>query len=531
MTRRPASPHRSSRLLALAPATVLALVALTACTEGTETDTRPVSSADEFFEVVESLDAVEGIDRIAVDADDVDPAPTYPQPSCGPDDPTPEPAAPPRTVVHLDDEADSVALRVAERAILNLYSDHRYPDGPPQMTMVSGRFRVDAPRFDGYSRAAAGSGDGTAALNLPQLPHLADLPDVEGGALEDTQATARLSPGTDLRDWLLENTDAPGSVRLDVTASAATGSSSCSDDSDDAAALDSTASAEPSTTRFSFSLGSDTAPEAVRTLFETADAGGATVLAGSVDDRTQQRTEQGDLQVPSVDDVSALHDALVTQYGAAAQDGFSVRTDDGLTIELGDGADSLDDVLAAHTRLTDAGASVRRIEMNNGGVAVTIDDSDGLQEVVDLVSDADWPLGPDEPVEVSHRDLHHYGADFEAQAWPAHRQTIAALWDAGFTAVLTGSGSRGAGFGLSIGDAAGPDVSQPAGRDALVTALRNGDWPGRASIAVEHDGDRVSFTSTATGTADRTDDSRYGEDQPQPPWARELLATWDATTG
>lgn len=541
MPRRSASPHRSAHLRALTPAVVLSLLALTACTDQPEeTDTRPVSSADEFFAALESLEAVESIDR----ADEAVPPHEDDEPDSDADGPTAHPTDPHRSIVQLGDDADSVALRVAERDIRNLYSDYRYPDGPPSISITSGDFRVEAPRYDTDSRATAAAPSGPTALNLTQLPHLAALPDVESGVLEDTQATARLHPDTDLRDWVLNNADAPGAVRLNVTVASSDSPGDSVDDpttgaddssapppTQDTSAESTVVSADPTTTRFSFSLGSQTALEDSQTLFETADAGGATLLSGSVGDRTQQRTEQGDLHVPSLDDVPALHDALVTQYGAAAQDGFSVRTDDDLILELGDGPDQVDDVLAAHTGLTDAGAAVRRIEMNSGGVAVTVDDADGLRDVVDVVSDADWPLGPEEPVEVSHRDVPHYGTDFEAQEWPHRSETIAALWDAGFTAVLTDSGSRGAHFGLTIGDAAGPDVTRPAGRDALVTALRTGDWSGVAAITIRYDDVSLSFASTATGTADSTDDGRYGEDDQRPSWAQEFLTAWDATAG
>jgi hypothetical protein len=199
------------RLRTVAPLAVLTLLALTACTEEPETDSRPVSSADEFFDAVESLAAVDSID-------DTGDAQT--------------------SVVHLHEDADSVQLRVAERDLLNLYNDYQYPDGAPQLTIVSGDFRLEAPQRDSHTRVDGAHEALASALNLPQLPHLAALPDIESGELENTRATARLEPGTDLRDWVLDNADAAGSVRLTVAAETST-------------AL--------TTTSFSFSLGSDTA--------------------------------------------------------------------------------------------------------------------------------------------------------------------------------------------------------------------------------------------------------------------------------
>jgi hypothetical protein len=506
MPRRPASPHRSARLRALAPAAVLSLLALTACAEQQETDPRPVSSADRFFDALESLEAVETIDRPedAAQPDDED------QPDTAADAPTADPTDTDRSIVHLGDDADSVALRVAERDIRNLYGNYQYPDGPPSITIVSGGFTVDAPQYDHDSRVIATAPSGPTALNLTQLPHLAALPDVESGVLEDTQATARLRPGTDLRDWVLENADAPGSVRLGVTVDA---------------------SAAPTTTQFSFTLGSYTASEAVRTLFETADAGGATVLAGTVGDRSQQRTEQGDLHVPALDDVPALHDALVASYGAGGPEGFAVRTDDDVAVSLDGGAARLDDVLDAHAQLEDAGAHVRTIEMDTGGIGVSVDDADSLRRAASVVSQADWPLDPEERVEISHRDHRYYGAEFDAVEWGARGEIIASLWDEGFTAVRTGRGGRGSAFGLTIEDSAGPDVAQPAGRDALVRALRTTDWSGAATISVVRGEDSVTFTSTATGRAQNPYNGRRGTDVDPPHWGQEVVSAWDATAG
>ena len=76
--------------------------------------------------------------------------------------------------------------------------------------------------------------------------------------------------------------------------------------------------------------------------------------------------------------------------------------------------------------------------MNNGGVAVTVDDS-AVREVVDLVSDADGRCPTSRSV--SHCDLHHYGADWRRRR-PAHRQTIAVLWTRIHRAVLTGAAAR-----------------------------------------------------------------------------------------
>lgn len=176
MTPRSSAPHRSARLRAVAPVAVLALLALTACTEEPETDTRPVSSADEFFDAVESLEAVESIAHADATTDA----------GAAPADDAADPA---RSVVHLHEDADSVQLRVAERDLLNLYNDYQYPDGAPQLTIVSGDFRIEAPQRDSHTRVDGAHEALASALNLPQLPHLAALPDIESGELENTRAT------------------------------------------------------------------------------------------------------------------------------------------------------------------------------------------------------------------------------------------------------------------------------------------------------------------------------------------------------
>ena len=495
MTPRSSAPHPSARLRAVAPVAVLALLALTACTEEPETDTRPVSSADEFFDAVESLEAVESIDHADATTDA----------GAAPADDAADPA---RSVVHLHEDADSVQLRVAERDLLNLYNDYQYPDGAPQLTIVSGDFRIEAPQRDSHTRVDGAHEALASALNLPQLPHLAALPDVESGELESTRATAQLEPGTDLRDWVLDNADAAGSVRLTVAAETST-------------AL--------TTTSFSFSLGSDTTAEAAQTLFETADSGGATLLSGSVGDRTSQQTEYGDLHVPALDDVTALHEELTRTYGATGTAGFSVRTGDDVALDLSGTADQLEDVLEAEALLAEAGARLRTADTANGDVAVSVADADGLRRVITLITDADWLLDPEADIEVAHREHLYHGVQLEAPEWRERGELVASLWDAGFTAVRDTPGARSSAFGLTVSDSAGPDVTDAAGRDALVAALRGGGWSGEATITVDHGDDSVTFMSTATGRADRAYNGRRGTDADPPPWGEEILTAWNAT--
>ena len=558
MTRRPTpARHRSLRLRATAPATALTLLALTACqtTEETE-DPRPVSSADAFFSAVESLEAVESVDRAdaaepsanpddAPDdgetgegpADDVVAEagpPPEPAPVCVPDTPVSTSIDPTRSRVLLADDADSVELRVAERDLRRLYDDFQYPDGPPEITIMSGDFSVEAPRMD-HSRSTQGDKVGTAAspLNLPQLPHLAALPDVEAGVLEDSRATVRLAEGADLRDWVLENADSPGDVRLTATTASAgvddEASSGCGGDSGDGADAEADPASEPTTTSFSFSLGADDAEDRARTLFETADAGGATLLMGSVGDRTSQHIDSGDLHVPRTADVADLHAALVAAYGSYEQSGFSVRTAGGPRIDFSDGTATIKDVLEAVEMLTEVGARPRTVEMNRGGVDLVVDDADGLRAALGVVTDAEWPLPEDDSVEVGHVDHGHDSARFTAEEWQSRGELIASLWDAGFTALRTSGQIRGTDFGLTVTEVAGPDVTRAAGRDALVAALREGGWHGDATITVAHGDDNLTFRSTATGRSDRAYNGREGSDAPPPQWGEKFLTAWNAT--
>ena len=92
-------------------------------------------------------------------------------------------------------------------------------------------------------------------------------------------------------------------------------------------------------------------------------------------------------------------------------------------------------------------------------------------------------------------------------------------------------GARSSEFGLTVSDSAGPDVTDAAGRDALVAALRQGGWSGEATITVDHGDDSVTFMSTATGRADRAYNGRRGTDADPPPWGEEILTAWNATAG
>src|SRR5690606_40852270 len=103
---------------------------------------------------------------------------------------------------------------------------------------------------------------------------------------------------------------------------------------------------------------------------------------------------------------------------------------------------------------------------------------------------------------------------------------VAAVWDAGSTAGRDTPGARSADLRLTVSDRAGPDVTEAAGQDALVAALRSGGWSGEATITIDHGDDSLTFMSTATGRADRAYNGRRGTDADPPPWGEEILTAW-----
>ena len=219
-------------------------------------DDRPESDEAAFFDEVRSLPAVEDVELLPDDGGGAGADPAVAS--------VPSTPAPRHTVV-LAEDADAADLRTTERELQRLYNDFRYPDGVPLVRLTSGLFSADVPEFD---RAGDEAKPHSQGLNLADLPNLHALPAVETGRITSSLVALTLSDGTDLRDWVAEATGSDGSST--VQASLPTPGQVRSD----------------SLLSFEFTLGADTAAEAARTLFDTADAVGASLVRGRISDDT-----------------------------------------------------------------------------------------------------------------------------------------------------------------------------------------------------------------------------------------------------
>lgn len=465
-------------------------------------DDRPESDEAAFFDEVRSLPAVEDVELLP---DDGGGAGADPAVASRPSTPAP------RHTVVLAEDADAADLRTTERELQRLYNDFRYPDGVPLVRLTSGLFSADVPEFD---RAGDEAKPHSQGLNLADLPNLHALPAVETGRITSSLVVLTLSDGTDLRAWVAEATGSDGSST--VQASLPTPGQVRSD----------------SLLSFEFTLGADTAAEAARTLFDTADAVGASLVRGRISDDTS--SPSGEFHVPIGEDLPALYDQLVAAYGTDQVGGFSATTNDDLTVHFSAGGFAFADLFEARDQLDAAGADVRSCRMDEKSVKVLVEDAGELRAVVRPLTAADWPLDSDATLTVQHADTPSSALSFDAQNWNGHADLVASLWEAGFTAVDNVGQSQTADVALTIRDTTGPTFRHADGRDALVDALRSGGWTGTATItlaSVSPSG-TLTFDSTADGKATSTGGpSQRRTTNDLDDWAQEFLEAWDASAG
>lgn len=428
------------------------------------------------------------------------------------------------------DDPDATDLQITGDAITDLLDDYRYPDGIPHITLTSGLFTASLP-WDPVVPPGADPVPNT--LDLTDLPHLLDLPDVAEGTLHDEQVRITLTADTDLRTWVEDAVTREGTSHLTVGSAEAAARTSASSDPEQS-------SDHPrSTEEFTFPLGSDTAAEAVTALFSVTDSVGATVLTGAVDGDTPPTA---DFLVPTADDLHPLFETLVDEYGDRSAETFSVDTEDGLHVSFpesaqhpgsgsaaGSGAQAdaqaIDDVLAAQEQLDAVDASLSSVSLDRGSVEVEARDGDGLRDVVEVVGSQEWPFGPEGTVSVHHPDTPSDHPYFPAADWGDRVDLLASLWDAGFTSVRYSGSSD---LTVRVSNRQGPDYTTPSGRDALIRTLREVGWPGTLRISLAED-PHPTFESTATGAAQNPYNSLHDRDDEPAGWGLEFIEAWDAS--
>ena len=98
------------------------------------------------------------------------------------------------------------ALRSTGDDAFALVNDHRYPDGPPHVTISSGPFTGEVPVDTSTSCNCVPESEN---IDLSLLPRLLTLPDVSAGSLGEIGGTTQieLDDGTDVHAWAQEAAD------------------------------------------------------------------------------------------------------------------------------------------------------------------------------------------------------------------------------------------------------------------------------------------------------------------------------------
>ncbi len=418
----------------------------------------------------------------------------------------------------LDEDADTASLRTTGSRAFSLVNDHRYPDGPPHVTVSSGPFTGDVPMDSSSSCNCVPEPEN---IDLSVLPLLHTLPGVSTGSLPEVGRAAQitLDPDVDVRKWAEDAAAQAADQATDIVKVLATGP----------------ADESP---QYRMDLGPGATEEAVSTLHQAADEAGADVAGAEIilddpadtgDDAEESASVSvgGELTVATDEEVVPTQRVLLAHV-AEALDTFTVEADSGLSVDgPGDSAD-LDAVEAAIDLLTDAEVTTASATAGDGVLTAHAVDASGLRDAARLVASPDWPLDSRADVTLRHEQAAGTGSVFTAHSWPDHVGLLDALWEAGFTSVDAQEITHAADLRLRISRSTGPDPRTPQGRSALVDALRAGGWEGTAEILFT-DEDHLSFYSTADGRAQEAANRLAGADRTPSGWEQEFLDAWDAT--
>lgn len=433
----------------------------------------------------------------------------------------------------LDTRAQEAELADTSEALFDLVNEHRYPDGAPTLSVVSGVFTGEI----GIIRRGGGPGvPQPGPLALAHLPFLHTLPAVEEGTLGDgSGASVRLEEGTDMRTWALDAATSPRELRLSAHRPMTDDEIRVlpPDDRETAETTDGTAppdphaaEPEPPDVSIGLDLSRPDLPADLVRLHDTVGSVSATLI--DADLSSIDTTPDAALAVPADTDIPAVFAAFEAEYGPDQLAEVRVASAEGLSVAGGEG-----DVVAffeARDLLEATGAEVRSMNLRLDSLTVRMPDGDTLREVSAAVSGSDWPLSPDTRLSVEH--LSHPGDSpyFTAGSWPAHADLLAALWDAGFESVRMSAGNELSDFDLRLYPTESQDLRSADSRTDLIEVLRTAGWDGRAQISLAT-GDHLIFWSTADGTAEEPYMALHGADREPTGWAADFLTEWDATAG
>ena len=494
------TPHldlRPLRLRIVAALLCLLLTggALSACTQPAKP--LPESTYDELVTEIEGLAGVTAVTRSGTDV-----------------------------TVTVDADTDPDALDDTAKALLARVNDYRYPQGPPEVSVESGRFTGTVGHV---VHDVTTSIPQPGPLNLSQLPFLTSLPDVTGGEIgENMNASVTLAFGTDMRSWL---TDAAAGERQllvggrraaepEVVELVEHGPGTSGGDGDDW---------EPSVTA-RVDMSEPGVQDAITRFYDTAEQAGS--LPFTVQWTHSLERPDATVLVEHDADIPDVLDVFAAEYGAGELSDLTAGSAEGLRVEFGDGRADADAYFQARDLLAERGITVEHIALNRQSMDVVTRSSTELRELADLLSGSTWPLPGDVELSVSNTAYPDDSSRFPAAEWPAHADLLTALWDAGFTSVRMSNyvGGTGADFRIDLHQTDSQDLTSAVSQDGLIEVLRDTGWDGRALITLSTGG-HPTFTATERGKARGARMSLHGVDPKPTGWAKRFLDRFDATAG
>lgn len=497
MSSTPHSAHRPRRLRIVGALLCLLLTggALSACTKPAKP--LPESSYADLVSEVEGLAGVTAVTRAGTDV-----------------------------TVTVEADTDPAALDDTAQALLARVNDYRYPQGPPEVRVESGRFTGTV----GHTvRNATASVPQPGPLNLSQLPFLTSLPGVADGEIgENMNASVALTVGTDMRTWLTDATAGQRELVLGVRCAAAADEVDLVEHAPGSSGGDE-GDGEPSVTA-RVDMSEPGVRDAITRFWDTADRAGS--LPATVQWTHRLERPDATVLVGHVADIPDVLDAFTAEYGAGELSDLTAVSAEGLSVEFGDGRADADAYFRARDLLAERSISVEHIALNRQSMNVVTPTSTELGDLAAQIAGSQWPLPDAVRLTVNNSDHPDDSATFPVAAWPAHADLLAALWDTGFTSVRmsTSVGGTGADFRLDVRPTDGQDLRSAASQDALIEVLRDTGWDGTALITLSTGGHPV-FTATERGTAAGARMSLHGVDPKPAGWAEEFLDRFDATAG
>lgn len=226
----------------------------------------------------------------------------------------------------------------------------------------------------------------------------------------------------------------------------------------------------------------------------------------------------------SLEDVSRT---LIRQGPAC----ITLMAEDGPTLNLGGERPDPARPLALRQELQKVGSDLVRADTSLSSVEVSVDDASSLEGLIRLTRDRDlWPAPAGASLKVLWGDgpWAVFGGD-DITLLQENSSQLVEISRAGFLASIEGSAERPATVRVSSETEGAPDLTTESGREALVAALRRGQFEGRVRFSIEAADQpyTLAFTSTADGQAE---DVQEPEDE-YDAWSYPLVEAWNATAG